>query len=150
MSDEDERISIDFPDDVLVRRGLDWSTPGRLERSRAARFGDWYVRIGDDPDAFSQNRDTRFTVGHGLTGLKLAWGLTYWEARRVALAMDDADLDIPLCPGEVADQDPDLYQVVEAVIASALMDHYVFPIDRWLAAQSGPLDHNHHDGSGIT
>lgn len=62
MSDEDDRISVDFPDDVLVRRGL-ISENGRLERHRAELIGDWYVRLGDDPDSFSQDRDTRFTIG---------------------------------------------------------------------------------------
>lgn len=129
MSDEDERISIDFPDDVLVRRGLA-SEVGRFERHRAELIGDWYVRLGDDPDSFSQDRDTRFTIGHDPTGLKLAWGLTYWEARRIALAMDDADPVVPAL-NEYGD-DPDLRYVVEAIIASALMDHYVFPICNYL------------------
>lgn len=94
------------------------------------------MRLGDDPDSFSQVLDTRFTVGHDPTGHKLIFGLTYWEARRVALAMDDADLVIPATLEDL--DDPDLYLVVEAIIASALMDHYVFPIDRWLASQSEP------------
>jgi hypothetical protein len=127
--EQEPSTRLELSDRVLVRRG------DRLKSSSThygAGFvcGAWYVHVNTSFDGVFSNPDSNFDVGYMDTGQKLIGGLTFWEARRVALAMDDSDLTFSL---DGSDLDPDTVYVVEAIIASALMDHYVFPIDRYFA-----------------
>jgi hypothetical protein len=70
----------------------------------------------------------RFSVGHQDTGFAIVFGIEFREAQRVAQALVDACLDIEQ---ELADPDPDINYIIDAIIGSALMDHYVFPIAGW-------------------
>jgi hypothetical protein len=92
-------------------------------------FGDWYIIEGttithtDGSMEHARNYPpgSRFLVGHNPSGRALIWGLTFWDARRVALALADADPDVNAWTLEELD----------AILGSSLMDHYVFPIDGW-------------------
>lgn len=124
----DDRIEIRFPDSVLVRRGSYYAT-SRETRQPGILFGDWYVIEGSGPDSIGREPNSNFDVGHNLTGSQLLGGLTFWEARRVAMALDDADQFISVYLSEM---DDDIYWVIDAVVASALMDHYVFPLSTYM------------------
>ena len=126
---DDDRIEITFPDRVRVRRGYDYNT-AVVAHQHGMRFGDWYVIECTSVDALWDDLDSNFDVGHYPTGLKLISGLTYWEARRVAMAMDDSDPILPVSADDV-DADLDWMWVIQAVVASALMDHYVFPLSNY-------------------
>ncbi len=115
-------ITVEFPDDVLVRVGNSFRC-SKETTQHGCRFGDWYVIQNLGFDAIA-DPDSNFDVGHNPTGLKVIAGLTFWEARRVALAMSDADMQVT----NRALGDPDGGWIVESIIASALMDHYVFPL----------------------
>lgn len=118
----DDRIEISLPDCVCVRGGKDYENSIVFNR-RGMTFGDWYVIENTSPDAILDNPDSNFDVGHNPTGMKLIGGMAWWDARRIAMAMDDADLVIELPP-----TDADMKEIVDGVIGAALMDHYVFPL----------------------
>ena len=125
----DEQVTVLLSDRVTVRRGNDPATSWVENRHHrhGQLFGDWYVRVTDGPDAgILSSPEAVFMVGHEPTGYRLIYDLTYWEARRIAMAMQDADLAIPDV-GQVPD-DPDMVYIVQAIVTSALMDHYVFPL----------------------
>lgn len=122
----DGQIQVFLDDRITVRRGYVVES-SRIESGYGQLFGDWYVRVADGPDLnFCTPPDRIFMVGHNPTGQRLLCDLTYWEAVRVALAMQDANPKITPV-GEPAD-DPDIMFVLDSIIASALMDHYVFPL----------------------
>ncbi len=132
--DAPDRYPVEFPDEVRVRRGH--FTASVVTHQQGLRFGDWYVIECVSDDAVP-DRDSNFDVGHNPTGLCLVHGATFQEARRIALAMDDADVDVELDENlNAGTPDPDLWQIVEGVVASALMDHYVFPLSNYLARRS--------------
>lgn len=124
MDEEPDTVEIRFDDVVNARSVYDKSvTPvmGML-------FGDWYVNEmtsitagGLVENAADLPPSSRMMVGHNPSGCALIWGLEFWDARRIALAMADAEPDVSAGAGPEC----------EAIIASALMDHYVFPIAGW-------------------
>lgn len=97
------------------------STRGLVLGSYAIHMTMGYTGVGGaivDPNTW--------TVTHMPTGSAMGpWcaELGFWDAYRVALALDDSGLcstdDLSAC---------DLLWMVEAVIAAALQDHYVFPL----------------------
>lgn len=93
-------------------------------------FGQWYVTTCNpaqrDRLPIWGHGDGGYAVGHHGSGRAAACGLSFWEAYRVARAMGDADPDIG--NGGV---DWDVVYLIEAVIGSAMMDHYVFPLSCW-------------------
>lgn len=144
--DSGDLIDIDLEDRVRVSRGgHDQTAIVSLEHGMIV--GDWYVLFCRDSDAIRDNPDSNFVVGHNPTGLKLVWGVTFWEARRVALALVDADPQFSLELGDV-DLDPDIILVAEAIVASALMDHYVFPLARHLVVD-GRADVDDLEGRAV-
>lgn len=118
----DEAIDIVMPDVVLVLTDLGES------RRHGISVGTWYVWPPDiSPPCGSP--EERWTVGHADTGYAVADALTFWDAMRVARALDDA------LPGfAVSDVQFETKFLIDAVIGSALSDHYVFPTDRYLEA----------------
>ncbi len=130
MDAEPDTLEIRFDDAVNIR-GQDgmYSAFGIV-------IGDWYVIEGRDmaiPGKIVELASTlpahsRFSVGHGVLGKAIARGLEFREAQRIARALDDAGLDIE---AEIKDPDSDINHIIDAIIGSALMDHYVFPIDGW-------------------
>lgn len=139
----DTDLVVDFPDEVLVRRGVVY-TEARLDTQHGILFGDWYVIECLGFESAERDPERNFDVGHNPTGLRLeiAGGLTLWEARRVAMAMDDAGIEISVVDGTKPAINASGY-LIEAIVASALMDHYVFSLDRWLDATHVDPDHSH-------
>jgi hypothetical protein len=138
MDEEPDTVEVKFTDQVNVamQGHGDRVMPGML-------FGDWYVMDGIaivasyqkypnpytgtvDPSRFPPH--SRFMVGHNPSGLAAVAGLEFWDAIRIARAFADADPEIVLDPDDL---DPDFGHLTQAIIASALMDHYVFPITGW-------------------
>ena len=117
---ETEHIAVDLPDDVSVLAAC------AIYTRKGARVGAWYVW---PPDIGHRDRspDERWTVGHAASGYAAPWDedLTFWDALRVARALDDAYPDLDL-------EDPPTTDQVEAVVGAAMADHYVFPIARWV------------------
>lgn len=98
----------------------------------AVSFGDWYVVFNTNIDA-DPNRDTNFDVGHADSGARLCQGVTFWEGRRIALALDDAGVGVCVIASRIyIDLDRSEGWLLEAIIGSALMDHYVFPLEPYL------------------
>jgi hypothetical protein len=137
MDVEPETVEIRFDDQVNI------TTEWRRTTGPGLLFGDWYVmdginvchRSSSNPNCFTSTvrmqslpPNSRFMVGHNPTGLAAVNGLEFWDARRIALALADADLEVAIPP---RDMDPDFPCLIEAIIASSLMDHYVFPIAGW-------------------
>lgn len=124
MDTEPDTFEIRFDDAVNVR-----SSQTGFVKHFGVVFGDWYIIEGTTithPNGQMEHArdyppDSRFLVGHNPSGQALIWGLVFWDARRVALALADADPDVNVWTHEELD----------AILGSALMDHYVFPIDGW-------------------
>lgn len=112
-----ERIA--FPD-VVPRK-----TESETTTAHGIRFGNWYVALNTDPRSWGRDPSENFDVGHMETGMYLIEGLTFWEAVRVARAADDA---LPASRDDIILMGQDAWCLIEAVIGSALDDHYVFPI----------------------
>lgn len=126
-------VSISFTDVVLVRQDRTLRNSYEVTRPGLA-YGDWYVIENRGLDAIFDNPDSNFDVGHNPTGMKLWAGMTFWEAKRIAMAMSDGNIDASIDASDMISEDPDVFYIIEAIIASALMDHYVFPLSNYLVA----------------
>lgn len=128
---EDDTIEVVLPDVVRVALLPD----GRIIHRPGLLVGEWYVWHSDEPCAVRLPTAHRYEVGHNPSGCKIAmtrdgFGLTFWEALRFARAVYDA-YPVPRWDDVPNIDDECLF---EAVFAASLMDHYVFPIDRYMAA----------------
>lgn len=83
----------------------------------------WYIIQNTSEDA-EPDPGNNFDIGSNVSGLKLVGGLSFWEAHRVVLALEDSGM-------EEESEDHDLIWIWESIFSSALMDHYVYPIDGW-------------------
>ncbi len=132
MDAEPDTFEVRFDDVVNV------CGPNGMRSYFGLAVGDWYIIEGMDTAIPGKVVEfvsdlpahSRFSVGHGVLGKAITRGLEFREAQRIARALDDAGLDIE---AEIKDPDSDINHIIDAIIGSALMDHYVFPIDGWSA-----------------
>ncbi len=130
MDAEPDTFEVRFDDVVNV------ASPDGMRPNFGIAVGAWYIIEGMGhavPGMIVEHASTlpahsRFSVGHGVLGKAIARGLEFREAQRIARALDDAGLDIE---AEIKDPDSDINHIIDAIIGSALMDHYVFPIAGW-------------------
>lgn len=126
MTEADDTIRVEMPDSVRVHQITDG-----LTRKHGLLLGAWYVRYGDDADSLLHPKESRFIVGNNQTGLRIEpLGWNFHDAKRIALALDDA---FPAFSLETLEE-WDCSCIFESVVAAALMEHYVFPIDRYFAS----------------
>lgn len=92
-------------------------------------FGAWAVhRSISIKDLILRPSPSAWNVSHVPTGTALAQFVaepSFWEAIRIARALDDSGLYQTARSVKVADDD---YYVLLAVVGAALHDHYVWPL----------------------
>lgn len=129
MSDDAEPAGWGAPCDARPDTKVKISIAGCSSKTEvdAYVFGSWAVHraVGvagierrPDPDSWAvSHRPTGHSIG-------LALELGFWDAIRIALALDDAGI---LVTSRLLDQETS--RIFEATIGAALNDQYVWPID---------------------
>jgi hypothetical protein len=101
------------------------TTTGRLVPMAAYQFGAWLVHRSVEVNGARCQPDS-WAVSHDPSGrsIGLALELTFWEAIRIAMALDDTGIMV----GDLSEVDSDEIEIFKAAIGAALNDHYVWPL----------------------
>lgn len=142
-TDPPRGAGVDYETGEMIDTGDGWGAPCEVSPDTVVRlgngkllfdstayvFGDWAVHRSTGLDGIHPHPDPNsWAVSHVPSGREngLAVELEFWDAVRIARALEDA------CPSLVVSAngiiDVDEFFLFEAAIGAALQDHYVWPL----------------------